>query len=252
MDLRQDILDNRKSFLVYFDWAKYVDKLTKEQNGSLFEAMVKLAMTGEDTDFSDDLVLSMVWIGVSDAIKRDTEKYISKCQRNRENGANGGRPRKDEKNPEKPNGYFGLSTETQRNPEKPDIDIDTDMDRETDIDRDSDIDIDTRDTDTIGRGYLREYVYGDFISTWNKYVKYGVEEISEFTTWQKSTIDNLIIKHDWTKVYKAVERIANSDYLLGKVNGSRPITLNWFLKEENMLKVFEGKYDSKSSPNPWQ
>lgn len=245
MDLRQDILDNRKSFLVYFDWAKYVDKLTKEQNGSLFEAMVKLAMTGEDTDFSDDLALSLVWIAVSDAIKRDTEKYIVKCQRNRENGANGGRPRKDEKNPEKPNGYFGLSTETQQNPKKTDIDIDTDTDTERDNDIDIDGDIDGDSKRIIGNGYVVEYIIKDFKNVWNANVKHGVKQLYEFTAEQQRRLEQLVIKHDWIKVRDAVDSIQYSDYLLGKTNGGKTIELDWFLREQNMLKVASHTYDTK-------
>ena len=242
MSDRQDILSNRKSFLVYFDWNKYTGKLTTEQNGRLFEAIIKLAMTGEDTDFSDDLVLTMVWVGISDTIKRDTDKYVDKCRKNRENGNKGGRPRKDDQNPEKPNGYFGLSEETQQNPEKPDIDIDMDIDseREREIDRYNDI-----DNDIVGNGYVRKYVYDDFITQWNLYGKYGVDKITSLTDWQKSALDNLIVKHDWLKVRNALMRIGESDYLLGKVSGSKPISLKWFLAEENMLKVYDGKYDNK-------
>ena len=249
MSERQDILNNRKSFLVYFDWAKYVDKLTTEQNGSLFEAMVKLAMTGEDTDFSDDLVLDMVWIGVSDAIKRDTEKYIVKCKKNRENGATGGRPRKDEKNPEKPNGYFGLSTETKRNPEKPDIDIDKDKDTKTNSDTDNDIDsdkdkdiVDGNNNDVIGTGFSRTYVYAQFIETWNTYSKYGVERIENLNQYQKDKIDQLVKLYDWVPVHRAMVNIGNSDYLLGQVDGSSPIKLNWFLTPANIEKILADKY----------
>lgn len=257
MDIRQDILSNRKSFLFYFDWDKYVQKMDDAQAGKLLKAILALALRGEQPDFSDDLALELSFIGIGDTIVRDTEKYVDKCRKNRENGANGGRPPKKEEptdNPQKPNGYFGFSEKTGQNPQKPDrdIDIDTDSGRETDRGIDSDIGM---DSEVIGDGYLRKYVYQDFISQWNQYAKYGVEKITELTEWQKTAIDNLVIKYDWIKVLEAMKRIEASDYLLGKTSKSNPISLKWFLVEENMVKVLEGKYDNKDyNPNPskWQ
>jgi hypothetical protein len=238
---RQEILNNRTGFVFYFDWGKIINKLNDEQAGSLLRAIIKAAMEGEDTDFSDDLVLDMAFVGIRDTINRDTEKYIKKAEKNRENGKLGGRP----KNPQKPNGYFGLSTETQQNPKKPDIDIDTDTDIERDNDIDIDGDIDRDNERIIGNGYVVKYVIEDFKNVWNANVKHGVKQLYEFTAEQQRRLEQLVIKHDWIKVRDAVDSIQYSDYLLGKTNGGKAIELDWFLREQNMLKVASHTYDTK-------
>ena len=73
--------------------------LSDEQFGKL---MFTLTM-GRDPDFEDDKLLSMAYAFISLQKNIDDEKYKQICERNRKNGAKGGRPRK---NPEKANGFF--------------------------------------------------------------------------------------------------------------------------------------------------
>lgn len=248
MSEREDILSKRTGFLFYFDWAKYVERLSTEQAGSLLQAILRLAMSGEDTDFSDDLALDLAFIGISDTIKRDTEKYISTARKNRENGAKGGRPHKEPtENPQKPNGYFGLFEETQENPQKPDRDIDTDNDRDREIDIDSDIDIDSKsdiDKDTFHDGSYRPHVYPMFIEEWNKLCTAKIKKISNLTEHQKSSIDNIIRCYDFNTLLVAMKKIKDSDYLMGKKH-HQGTNVDYFLKMEVFQKVMDGYYDNK-------
>ena len=72
--------------------------LSDEQFGKL---MFTLTM-GRDQDFGDDKLLSMAYAFISLQKKLDDDKYRQICERNRKNGAKGGRPRI---NPEKANGF---------------------------------------------------------------------------------------------------------------------------------------------------
>lgn len=258
MSDREDILSKRTGFLFYFDWAKYVERLSTEQAGSLLQAIIRLAMNGEDTDFSDDLALDLAFIGISDTIKRDTEKYIDKARTNRANGANGGRPRKDKDNPQeptdnpqKPNGYFGFLEETHENPQKPDRDIDTDRDRETDSkidtdsDRDSDIDIEADiDTEVFHDGSCKKFVYPMFIDKWNTLCTAGINKIKTLTDSQKKSIDNIIINYDFNTLLMVMDNVKNSDYLMGK-GKHKGMTIDFFLKMDVFQKIMGGFYDNK-------
>lgn len=246
MDIRQDILNNRKTFLFYFDWDKYVQKMTDEQAGILLKAILDLAIRGVYPDFSSDLALELSFIGIGDTIVRDTDKYVEKCKKNRENGANGGRPKKEEPtdNPKKPNGYFGFPEKTEQNPEKPDrdIDIDSDRNRDRERDRDSDIDIDNGSEDYVFHdGSCRKYVYQMFIERWNNICTSKIKTLSDT---QKKGIDNIVKAYNFKTMLSTIDKIQESDYLMGK-KSNKSIDVNFFLKEESFQKIMDDFYKNK-------
>lgn len=123
----------KKSFILYLDYKMHFDLLTNEQKGILINALFEFAENGEVQKF-EDKVVEMAFSFISVQMKRDKEKYDEVCERRREAGKLGGRPKKpnglDEK-AKKPNGFL----EKQTKAKKPDTDNDTD----TDTDNDNDI-----------------------------------------------------------------------------------------------------------------
>lgn len=121
----------KKSFILYLDYKMHFDLLTNEQKGILINALFEFAENGEVQKF-EDKVVEMAFSFISIQMKRDKEKYDEVCERRREAGKLGGRPKKpnglDEK-AKKPNGFL----EKQTKAKKPDTDNDTDND--TDIDK---------------------------------------------------------------------------------------------------------------------
>lgn len=99
-----------QSFVVYAELEKQIDRLTDEQVGQLFRAMFQYNRS-EEPFFTDPMV-GMAFDFVRPIMDRNREKYEAICEKNRQNGAKGGRPRK----PKKPSGYFGNPEE----PKKPD------------------------------------------------------------------------------------------------------------------------------------
>ena len=80
-------------FLVYKDWETLFDSLdSNEEAGELIKALFAFAKRGEIAEFSG--ALKMAFIIMSRQIEKDGEKWETKCERNSENGAKGGRPRK--------------------------------------------------------------------------------------------------------------------------------------------------------------
>lgn len=123
----------RKSFLIYGDIEGVFEELLDEQIGQLMRGILKYFNTGEDPDFGDQ-ILRIVWIPIKQQMDRDIEKYQKRCEKNRESGRLGGRPKKTERFSEKPN-------ETERfleKPKKADTDKDTDKDKDKDTDTDTD------------------------------------------------------------------------------------------------------------------
>lgn len=122
-----------KSFPVYLDYSKAVNKLSDAEAGQLFKALLEYADSGQDPQLEGSLYA--VFAIMQNQLDRDTEKYVQKCERLRQNGSKGGRPVRDKEpngNQEKPNGY-------SQKPKKPDTDTDTDTVTVTDTVTDSNI-----------------------------------------------------------------------------------------------------------------
>ena len=117
--------ENKKSFLLYCDLIHTIDKMPKDKAGELF--MTILEYVNDKNPEPKDMIVSLVFEPIKQNLKRDLIKYENIIERNRANGAKGGRP----KNRKKPTGISGIPNY----PKKADIDNDKDIDtvKEKDI-----------------------------------------------------------------------------------------------------------------------
>ena len=111
----------KKSFVMYADWENIIEVLDEADCGRLLRAVFAYFSRGEQPDFGG--ALKAVFIMIAQQLDRDREKWEKVCERNRKNGAKGGRPST------KPTGFSGNPNE----PKKPDTDNDTVNDTDIDI-----------------------------------------------------------------------------------------------------------------------
>lgn len=83
----------RNSFVLYCDYAEYLDELTNEEVGQLTRAIFQYAATGEEPAFRG--VLKLAWIAIRQGMDRNSDRY----ERRASAGRRGGRPKK-EKEPQ--------------------------------------------------------------------------------------------------------------------------------------------------------
>ena len=82
----------KKSFILYNDYWDVFEVLNTEELGELFGAIYKFVLNNEEpSDISVKALMAFKM--VRSGLKRDVEKYEKICERNRENGRKGGRPR---------------------------------------------------------------------------------------------------------------------------------------------------------------
>ena len=110
----------KESFLMYLSFEELLSRLTPEELRYMVLAIFNYHRNGIEPDFSANRVLEMCWQPLKEKFERDLEKYDNICNRNRQNGLNGGRPSK----PKKPTGF----SETQENPKNLEYDYDYDYD----------------------------------------------------------------------------------------------------------------------------
>ena len=123
---------DKSSFLIYLDYEEQFNLLTDEQIGQLMRAIIKYEKTREIPQLNG--IVKMAFSFIKTQLDRDREKYEARCEKNRENAKKGGRPRKNQKDNLKANGF----NENQMDAKKPDNDKEDeeDNDNEEDIDND--------------------------------------------------------------------------------------------------------------------
>jgi len=117
--------ENKKSFLLYCDIIHTINKLSNEQSGILFKHI--LSYVNDEKPIANDVIIELVFEPIKQSLLRDLEKYEGICNRNKTNGAKGGRPIK----PKKPNGLKN-NPKNPIEPKKPDSDSDSVIDIDND------------------------------------------------------------------------------------------------------------------------
>ena len=99
--------------MMYFDFRPAIDKLSFEQLGRLFAAMLNYGEFGEVPEFTDP-EMSMAWGFVARYVDNDRKRYEAKCERARARAMK--RWEQDEEAPEEPEedaSYTDAKTKTK-------------------------------------------------------------------------------------------------------------------------------------------
>ena len=112
-------MKQKSSFLIYHEYREPLKLLTDEQRGRLLMALIDYSESGVVPEL--DGISMMAFSFIQSQMDRDSKKYENRCSSNRENGKNGGRPKKEndsEENPKNPLGFEETEKKT-KNPKKP-------------------------------------------------------------------------------------------------------------------------------------
>lgn len=99
---------DKKSFILYCDLIHEIDHLTDEEKGKLFQHLLEYVNDMNPT--LEDRVLLGTWKPLQNKLKRDLKKYENYIDKQRKNGAKGGRPKK----PKKPKPFLGNPAEPKK------------------------------------------------------------------------------------------------------------------------------------------
>lgn len=95
----------KKSFIAYCDWLETFEELDDAEAGRLVKHLFRYV---NDLDpQTEDKLTKMTFIPIKQTLKRDLKKHEAVVERNRENGAKGGRPKK-------PTGLSGLKEKPKK------------------------------------------------------------------------------------------------------------------------------------------
>lgn len=120
---------DKNSFVLYSDYLEHFEMLPDEEAGQLIK-MILCYVSGSKVDLEYlSPAAKMAFSFIKSQLDRDMKAYEIKCNKNRENGKLGGRPKK-------PTGF----TENQMDNKKPTGFIENPTDTDTDIDTETDDD----------------------------------------------------------------------------------------------------------------
>lgn len=84
-------MKNKKSFIMYTDYQKHINRLSDEEAGRLIKAVLEYTNTSIEPELSP--AADMAFSFIKEQIDRDLEKWEDTCQKRSEAGKLGGRPR---------------------------------------------------------------------------------------------------------------------------------------------------------------
>ena len=164
----------KNSFVFYSTYLEYFEMLTDEEAGKLIKAILQhVSGLKKDAEHLSPAA-KMAFSFIKNQIARDAEAYENKCNKNRENGKKGGRPKK-------PNGYFENRTvieETEQLPKKPNGYFENPNDNEYD----NEYEYDNDNNKKYKKGFLDFWeVYPRKVDKGNAYKKYNARIIDGYS-----------------------------------------------------------------------
>jgi len=90
----------KKSFIIHIDSLGILDELTDEQAGQLFKLIYEYHNPNKPKQTQITQLVNLAFYPFKSQFERDNQTYNNVCERNKNNGLLGGRPKN--KNPNKP------------------------------------------------------------------------------------------------------------------------------------------------------
>jgi len=224
---------NKDSMIYLFEWDEMCEDLTDEEYGQLIRAVSKYAQTGEKTTFKDRMLRSNFKTMIK-ATDRFSAKYAEKCEKNRENGKRGGRPKEEKangflKNPEKPNGFSENPKKANgffKNPPERERDPERDRGREREeVAPSARITLTTTTSEEIARSWNGQNCTQDIQSCFYPDQRRDRTEMA------------VAISGGMERFLQLIEGLGSQAYFK-----DRNVDFDWFVDPKNFQNILEGKY----------
>ena len=235
----------RAYFQVYFSYEEPLKSLTYEQIGKIFMAMFQYEKTKEKPEL--DPVSDMAFYFIRSQMDRDRQTYEEKCERSRQNGMKGGRPRKSEKS----RGFlenqpvFSETKKSKRFLENQTVFLETQKSQ----------------GEGEGEGEGEEYIKKDISNEISQKDRFPYKEITDLynqictdlpacvklSESRKKAIRARISSGYTVEDFKTLfQKTKDSSFLAGRNNRNWIASFDWLIKDGNMAKVLEGTFDDRS------
>ena len=114
------------------------------------------------------------------------------------------------------------------------------------IESNTEIEIEKEIEKEINNNISKDIFINKVVSEWNSI---GVSPIKLIRGTRQKMLNARIKEYTEEGVLQAINNIKHSDFLKGQNKNSWVITIDWFLKPNNFIKVYEDNYNSKKNTN---
>ena len=89
----------------------------------------------------------------------------------------------------------------------------------------------------------------EFVDIYNEICKNNkkLSSVRVITDKRKAEVLKILKKYGKNEINEVLNKVRNSDFLLGKTGGTWVITFDWMFNETNFVKILEGNYDNSGS-----
>lgn len=215
--------DEKKSFIVYENWATLIANIPEEQAGEIFKAMCCKKI---GTEYSvKDPVAAGIFTMISEQMDADNEKYQAKCEKNRAIAEE----RERKKHERNTNEHERART------------CENDARTYTDNDNDNDNDINKIPAESMNVNYQ------EIVDSYHELCP-DLPKVTKLSDARRKAIRARLRTYSIEDIKKAFELAGKSDFLLGKNNRNWSATFDWILKDTNMAKILDGNYNNRGRP----
>lgn len=241
---------SKTSFVAFNEWKRNCEILSDKEFGQLMRAVFEYNINGTVPEFTSRTVQAC-WNPIKDSLDRSAEAYEQRCEKNRENGKKGGRPKKKEEeekpngfseNPKKANGFSENPTKPKKTLPDPDSDPDPERDPQPDAADAADTRAQAREAASAAPAEFSSWEKEQIVTEWNtnKTTKniFRIDPMS-------ARAENALACVELVGFQKFLEVIGSADnqgFFQKRFQNGKPITFDWFVKPENFTKVIEGNY----------
>lgn len=237
----------RNSFIFYKGWREAIKDLPDDVRLEIYESIIEYATTGNLQGLKPMANIAFNFIKID--IDRDTEKYMSTVERNRNNGSKGGRPRSENPNePKEPTKPSGLSG----NPRKPQK-ADNDNEHDNEYVDDNDSDSKKKETSPNGEAKKDELSlfpdekvnFVDLMKYFNETFAGKLSAIKSIDDKRRKAIKARIAQYNKQAIFDVFQKVLRSPFLLGDNDRNWRCDFDWIFKPTNFTKILEGNYNGK-------
>lgn len=223
----------RAYFQVYFSYEEPLKSLTYEQIGKIFMAMFQYEKTKEKPEL--DPVSDMAFYFIRSQMDRDQQAYEEKCERSRQNGMKGGRPRKTQKS-ERFLENQTVFLETQKSQGEGEGKGKGKGEGEEYIKKDSSNEISQKD----------RFPYQEITDLYNR-ICTELPACVKLSESRKKEIRARLASGYTVEDFKTLfQKTKESSFLTGGNNRNWIAGFDWLIRDGNMAKVLEGNYDDRT------
>jgi len=197
------------SFVLYTNSKELVDKLSDEQAGALFKAILAYTTGCEVEEM--DLATEITFTSIKQYIDENYKKRQEKAERNRRNGSLGGRPKK-------------VTSD------------DTDKKLEKETAKEEKKELKSAETEKIP--------YQEIIDKFHELCP-SLPKVMKLTEARRKAIRGRCTEYKLDDIYQAFELVEKSDFLSGRNGKWSGCNFDWIMTQSHFLKIMEGVYKNK-------